>query len=171
MKHADIEDSELVSRLKRLDNVGGGAEPGFDYQGMLARHASRMARSRRRAGIARGVAGVLVVAMIGVSAWHLGRTGDDEPALDVAAARASSHPAQSVDGVSGQIPEQRLVRADTWLALAAIEEHIATIDDALTDARVNAPHGVDVARLERTRAELLDSYAHVRYADMVAVNF
>jgi hypothetical protein len=36
---------------------------------------------------------------------------------------------------------------------------------------VNATHGVDVARLERTRAELLDSYAHVRYADMVAVNF
>lgn len=167
MHHVDMEDSELVCRLKRLDGAVGRLEPGFDYQGMLERHEFRRARTRRRAVVARTVAAALVTAMIGVSAWHLGRTGDptaDDPAAQgLAATRLAPPPARPA--------EQRLVRADTWLALAAIEEHIANIDDALTDARVNAPHGVDVARLERTRAELLDSYDHVRYADMVAVNF
>jgi hypothetical protein len=64
-----------------------------------------------------------------------------------------------------------LVRADTYLALAALEDHIATIDDALNDARVFAPRGAEVARLERARAELMDSYTRVRYADMVSANF
>ena len=76
-----------------------------------------------------------------------------------------------MDGAPVRVPEQRLVRADTYLALAAIEDHIASIDDALSDARVIAPGGAEVARLERTRAELLDSYVRVRYADMVAANF
>jgi hypothetical protein len=69
------------------------------------------------------------------------------------------------------VPEQRLVRADTYLALAALEDHIASIDDALNDARLVAPRGVEVARLERTRAELMDSYTRVRYAEMVSANF
>jgi hypothetical protein len=63
------------------------------------------------------------------------------------------------------------VRADTYLALAALEDHIASIDDALSDARVAGPRGAEVARLERTRADLLDSYAQVRYAEMVSANF
>jgi hypothetical protein len=167
MNDVDMEDSDLVSRLRRLDSAGAGLEPGFDYQGLLDRHARRKANTRRRAIAARGVAGALVVAMIGVSAWHLGRTVDDEGSPT--ASRLT--PSEAIEISSAEYPEQRLVRADTWLALAAIEEHIASIDDALTDARANAPHGMDVARLERARAELLDSYAHVRYADMVAVNF
>lgn len=167
MNHVDMEDSELVTRLRRLDAAGAGPEPQYDYEGLLERHAMRKARTRRRAVVARGVAGVLVVAMIGVSAWHLGRTVDRTvDTISSQSLAASRHAPQA-----GQVPEQRLVRADTWLALAALEEHIASIDDALSDARVISPHGVEVARLERTRAELLDSYAHVRYADMVAVNF
>jgi hypothetical protein len=167
MNHVDLEDSELVSRLRRLANAGAGPGPCFDYQGMLERHGLRKARSRRRAVVARSVAGALVVAMLGVSAWHLGRPVDRAEGESSVQGLTASRPASQ----PRQFPEQRMVRADTWLALAAIEEHIASIDDALSDARVNAPHGVDVARLERTRAELLDSYAHVRYADMVAVNF
>jgi hypothetical protein len=165
MNHVNMEDTELVSRLKRLDAGGAGPEPRFDYHGMLDRHASRQSRVRRRVAIARGAAGMIAIAMIGVSAWHLGRTVSDAPAV---AAVPTGHAPSTA---SEDIPEQRLVRADTWLALAALEEHIASIDDALSDARVNSPQGVEVARLERTRAELLDSYAHVRYADMVAVNF
>jgi hypothetical protein len=165
MNHVNMEDTELVSRLKRLDAGGEGPGPRFDYQGMLDRHALRQSRARRRAAIARGAAGMIAIAMIGVSAWHLGRTVGGTPAV------APSPSAHSPSEASGHIPEQRLVRADTWLALAALEEHIASIDDALSDARVISPHGAEIARLERTRAELLDSYAHVRYADMVAVNF
>jgi hypothetical protein len=160
MSIVDIDDGELAARLKRLEAGGAELVPGFDYAGLLGRHAARGARARRRAAIARGTASALVVAMIAVSVWRLERTEQPgEPLAPVKAAAANA------------APEQRLVRADTFLALVAIEDHIASIDDALSDARTFAPGGAEVARLERTRAELLDSYTRVRYADMVAANF
>jgi hypothetical protein len=151
-------DGELVGRLKRLDAASVDGAPGFDYQGMLHRHAAGKLRARRRANIARGTASVLVLAMVAVTAWRL-------------APRETLAETAPVVAEEAALPEQRLVRADTYLALAAIEEHIATIDDALSDARVAGPRGADVARLERARADLLDSYASVRYADRVAANF
>ena len=63
------------------------------------------------------------------------------------------------------------MRADTYLAIAALEDHIASIDEALNLARAYSPRGAEVERLERTRAELLDSYAQVRYAQLVSANF
>jgi hypothetical protein len=157
-----VSDGDLVGRLRRLDAGDASPAPGFDYQGMLERHAFRQARARRRAAIARGTVGALLVAMIGVSVWRMERSGPAAAAIDEVG---------PVESSPARVPEQRLVRADTYLALAAIEDHIASIDDALSDARVIAPGGAEVARLERTRAELLDSYVRVRYADMVAANF
>jgi hypothetical protein len=162
MNSVDL-DGDMMARLKRLDASGADVSPGYDYQGMLDRHAARKLRARRRASMARGTAGALVMAMLGVSLWRLDRPAELAP------------PTASAEATPQRQPEQRLVRADTYLALAAIEDHIASIDDALSDVRMIAPHGeskrADVARLERTRAELLDSYARVRYADMVAANF
>ena len=62
------------------------------------------------------------------------------------------------------------MRADTYLAVAALEDHIASLDDALNYARLRGGTA-DVARLERTRAELINSYTQVRYAEMVSANF
>jgi len=154
----DIHDDELVSRLRRLGATPVEARPGFDYPGLLSRQAAGQARARRRTRIARGVAGGLILAVVGLSAWRL----DPSPE----AARA---PAPTL--ANDLAPEPRLVRADTWLALAALEDHIATIDDALTDARLRQVGHAEVARLERTRAELVDSYASVRYADLVSTHF
>jgi hypothetical protein len=53
--------------------------------------------------------------------------------------------------------------------VAALEDHIARVDDALNDARVGGDAGA-VARLERARAELMNSYTHVRYAEMLSAN-
>jgi hypothetical protein len=150
-------DEELSARLRRLDAVAGDPQPGFDYAGLLERQAAKKSRARRRAVFARGSAGALVLAMVAVSVWRL--SPPDEARVVVA------------KPVESEAPQQRLVRADTYLALAAIEDHIATIDDALSDARLVAPRGAEVARLERTRAELMDSYAHVRYAEMVSASF
>jgi hypothetical protein len=154
------EDSELLGKLRRLDATVQESVPGFDYPGLMDRHAAGRARARRRQSLARGAAGALVLAMAGLSAWRL-NPGDEHLAVAPAPAAVSETSA----------PQPRLVRADTYLALAAIEEHIATIDDALSDARLAAPRGAEVARLERTRADLLDSYAQVRYAEMVSANF
>lgn len=152
----EVNDVELVTRLRRLDAGGAASAPGYDYHGMLERHAARQSRARRRSTLARGSALALVVALGAASFWRLGDH------VDGAAIVEKAPPAPA---------EPRIVRADTYLAVAALEDHIASIDDALNVARAYAPRGEEVARLERTRAELLDSYAQVRYAELVSANF
>ena len=156
----DVNDTELVARLRRLDAAGVSATPQFDYQSMLERRAARNARTQRRQTWARGTAAALVVALIGASFWRLDNHGEMiAPGSD------------GTSTASVATAEPRIVRADTYMAVAELEDHIASIDDALNVARVYAPRGAEVARLEQTRAELADSYARVRYAEMVSANF
>ncbi len=156
----DIEntrDLDLVARLKRLD---AAAQPdvGFGYGALIDRHATRQRRDRRRLAVARGTASALVIAMVGISLWRF-----DQP--------PGGPPRDDVDAVAMDAPSQpRIVRADTYFAVAALEDHIASIDDALNDARLRRGTE-DVARLESTRALLVDSYTQVRYAEMVNANF
>jgi hypothetical protein len=156
----DVANGELTARLKRLDASASTAHPGFDYQGLIGRHAASQARARRRLAYARGTAGALVIALVGASVWRF-----DQPP----APQQSANLATPV--VDEQMSQPRIVRADTYLAVAALEDHLASLDDALNVARQLAPRGAEVARLERTRAELLDSYAQVRYAELVSANF
>jgi hypothetical protein len=160
MEAEDIRNAELAARLKRLDAGADDAALSFGYDAMLERHAARQVSARRRTRIARATASALVIAFVGLSAWRLEDAGADrgiEGTAELADAQVATQP--------------RIVRADTYLAVAALEDHIASVDDALTIARLVAPRGAEVARLERTRAELLDSYARVRYAEMVSANF
>lgn len=158
MEIEESRDLDLVARLKRLD---AAAQPdvGFGYGALVDRHVTRQRRDRRRLAVARGTASALVIAMVGISLWRfdqpVGRPLENADAVPVASAP------------SGQ---PRIVRADTYFAVAAIEDHIASIDDALNDARLRGG-SADVARLERTRALLVDSYTSVRYAEMVNANF
>jgi hypothetical protein len=157
----EVNDAEIVARLRRLDASAAPAAPAFDYDGMLARHGAAVVRARRRQKLARGVAGALVVALVGASVWRFEAGSRAEP--------PASREAPPV--ASAEFTGPRIVRADNYMALAALEDHIASVDDALSVARVYAPRGAEVARLERTRAELLDSYAQVRYAQLVSANY
>jgi hypothetical protein len=165
----DIDDSrngELVARLRRLDAAAGSEAPAFDYDAMLNSHAAKQVRARQRAALARGTASALVIAVVGLSVWRVERNrSTPSPSASVS---AISSVADAVSEARGSQP--RIVRADTYLAVAALEDHLASLDDALNDARLRDGKA-DVARLERTRAELLDSYTHVRYAEMVSANF
>src|SRR5262245_29271335 len=138
---------ELAARLKRLDADDVAQPPGFGYDAMLERHAARQARARRRARFASGTASALVLAFVGLGVWRFHDAGAARVAVDEAPPAAES----------GHTVQPRIVRADTYFAIATLEDHIASIDDALTVARVVAPRGAEVARLEKTRAELLDS--------------
>jgi hypothetical protein len=153
-------DAGIAARLRRLDASAGETAAPFGYDGLMDRHAARQARARRRLALARGTAGALVVALVGASLWRLDQR-------EVVAPVAVVQP----DTRAPADPQPRIVRADTYLAVAALEDHIATVDDALSVARAYAPRGAEVARLERTRAELIDSYARVRYAELVSANF
>jgi hypothetical protein len=156
----EVNDTELAARLRRLDAGAADPAPGFDYQGMLERRVIRETRARRRLVLARGAALAILVALVGASYWRLDDHGAPQPLVRDETAPAREHET-----------EPRIVRADTYLAVAALEDHIASLDDALNVARAYSPRGEEVARLERTRAELLDSYAQVRYAELVSANF
>ena len=158
MEMADTRDLEIAARLRRLDASAGPATPGFDYDTMLGRHAARRMRARRSHALARGLAGALAIALVSLSVWRFGP-------LDASPVAANATP----ESAPRVLPQPRIVRADTYLPVAALEDHIASIDDALNDARLRAGPA-DVARLERTRAELIDSYARVRYAEMLSAN-
>jgi len=160
MDSDDNRDLQLVARLRQLDASGAATPPSFGYDRMLERHAAAGERARRRRMLARGTASALVVGLIGVSLWRV-EVGDP-PSLP--------ETTESAAGVAAPA-EPRIVRADTYFALAALEDRIATVDDALSMARTYSPRGAEVARLERTRAELLDSYAQVRYAELVSANY
>jgi hypothetical protein len=158
MNADDIHDVELAARLKRLDASATVAAPSFGYETMIERNAQRQVRSRRRLHAARATAGALVVALVGASIWRF----EHEP---------PPPPVVVATQVEPRAQQPRIVRADTYFAVAALEDHIASVDDALSVARAYSPRGAEVARLERTRAELLDSYSQVRYAQMVSASF
>lgn len=152
-------DTSYAARLRRLETSGGDVVAPFDYDALMQREAARLGRAQRRQRVARATAGALVVALVGASVWRLEPT-DVRPVAAVVS-----------DAPPDAAAQPRIVRADTFLALAALEDHIAGLDDAISAARVYAPQGAEVARLERTRDELLDSYAQVRYAELVSANF
>ena len=154
----DVTDNELVAQLKRLDASTAPAMS-FDYDGLLDRHATKQSRARRRLGVARGTASVLIVALVAVSVWRFDQPIAEPSIVD-----------RDVPVDNSQPMQPRIVRADTYLAVAALEDHIASLDDALNVARLRGG-SAEVARLERTRAELLDSYTQVRYAELVSANF
>jgi len=156
----EVKDIDLAARLKRLDASAATADVGFGYAGLLDRHATRQRRERRRVAFARGTASALVISMLAISVWRFEREPASSPPEVVEASPAA-------DALAGQ---PRIVRADTYFAVAALEDHIASIDDALNDARLGGG-AAEVARLERTRALLVDSYTSVRYAEMVNANF
>ena len=158
MDREDTGDHELVARLRRLDAGGAGAMPGFDYDQMLGRHAARQVSARRRHLAARGAAVALLVVLVGASVWRL----DERVAAPVAEVESPATPVPA--------SQPRIVRADSYLAVAALEDHIAGLDDALNYARASGG-AADVARLERTRAELLASYSQLRYAERVSATF
>ena len=152
-------DGELIARLKRLDASGSGPRPSFNCDVMFERHTAGVARSRRRLAVARGTASALVIALLAASVWRLDQQQISPPVVREVAPEVNPQPAQ-----------QRIVRADTYLAVAALEDHIASVDDALNVARVRGG-AAEVARLERTRTELFESYSHLRYAELVSANF
>ena len=62
-----------------------------------------------------------LVALVGASVWRLEQPGVDPRSKRSALPLSARAPA----------PQPRIVRADTYLAVAALEDHIASIDDAL----------------------------------------
>ena len=151
-------DNDIAARLKRLEASSTPAVS-FGYDALIDRHAAKQVRAGRRLKVARGTASVLIVALVAASVWRFDQPLNGEAVVNEPIAEESS-----------QASQPRIVRADSYLAVAALEDHIATLDDALNVARLRGG-SAEVSRLERTRAELFDSYTQVRYAQLVSANF
>lgn len=158
----DIEstDSELIARLKRLDASATPDGVSFGYDALVDRHAAKQTRARRKLSYARGTASALIVALVAASVWRF-----DQPVGSVEDAPSTS----TVEDIA-QSSQPRIVRADTYLAVAVLEDHIATLDEAINVARQRGGTA-EIARLEKARADVFDSYNQVRYAQLVSANF
>jgi len=156
----DSTDNELIARLRRLDASAESAGVSFGYGALIDRHATKQARARRKLSYARGTASAVVVALVAAGVWRF-----DQPLAPV---DPGANTPVSED--LAQTSQPRIVRADTYLAVAVLEDHIATLDEALNVARQGGGTA-EIARLEKARAEMFDSYNQVRYAQLVSANF
>jgi hypothetical protein len=117
-------DNDLAARLKRLEASATPAVS-FGYDALIDRHAAKQVRAGRRLKVARGTASVLIVALVAASVWRFDQPLDGEAVVNEPVAEENS-----------QASQPRIVRADSYLAVAALEDHIATLDDALNVARL-----------------------------------
>lgn len=145
---------------------------GFDELQRRAQAAGRMGAPRRN--VLRRPALWLVAAAATaalVTALGLYQRTASKPAPVTAADPAASHAAGSMQpGVTSaerylrQRPHRALVKADSQIAVMALEDRIAVVDDQLNAARLQAPHTQQVVMLMQDRAQLVESLAQVRYA-------
>ena len=118
---------------------------------------ARAAGSRSRAA----PPGALVIALVGASVWRLDQ---DEVIAPVAAA--------TPEAFVNADAQPRIVRADTYFAVAALEDHIAQRRRRAQRARASTRRAATRSRGSSARApSCIDSYAQVRYAEMVSANF
>ena len=64
--------------------------------------------------------------------------------------------------------EEPIVQVSTYLAVSALEDRIASVDDQLTTEQVGNAGAGRVRALQLQRARLVDSLAQVRYAELLA---
>jgi hypothetical protein len=64
--------------------------------------------------------------------------------------------------------DEPIVQVSTYLAVSALEDRIASMDDQLSTERVGNVQAGRVRALQLQRARLVDSLAQVRYAELLA---
>ena len=64
-------------------------------------------------------------------------------------------------------PRSAIVRVPTQMAVTELEDQIASMDDQLNAMRLAQPHAQQLAVLQQDRAQLVESLAQVRYAQIL----
>lgn len=160
---------------QRLRDLPDGSAP-YDYAEFS--HLTSRRRIRQTQRPLRLLAAALAVLVAG---WAL-RQGlvpliaDDPPVADMPvmpfAPPGIDGPSQwpaLLPTVDAQIwldahPRRALVRVPEQMAVTALEDQIAAMDDQLNSVRLSQPHAQQVALLQRDRAQMVESLAQVRYA-------
>jgi hypothetical protein len=151
--------------LKRLRELPDAQTPPYGYGEFSRRYARR--RSRRAPAPLRLMAVALAVVVAGWVMKH-GLAPVMTDAASVGPPPPPSLPqAGSAERWLNAQPRSAIVRVPTQMAITELEDQIAAMDDQLNAVRLAQPHAPQVAVLQRDRAQLVESLAQVRYAQIL----
>jgi hypothetical protein len=151
----------LLERLRELPDEA----PPYDYSEFSRRYSRRRVRQSQLP--LRLTAAALAVVVAGWFVRHqLGPTISD--VATVATPQTTewplSSPPTNAERWLNEQPRPAIVRVPTQMAVAQLEDQIATMDDQLTVVRLSQPQAQQLAGLQRDRAQMVESLAQVRYA-------
>ncbi len=155
----------LLERLRELPQDA----PPYDYAEFSRRHSRRRAR-QTKSPLRMTVAALAVVVAGWVVTHHLGQTLEDVAAVATpqTTERPVAAPQTNAERWLDAQPHTAIVRVPTQMAVAELEDQIATMDDQLTAVRLSQPRAQQVADLQQDRAQMVESLAQVRYAQNLA---
>jgi hypothetical protein len=159
--------------LKRLRELPDAEAPPYGYgefSRRYSRHRTRQAQAPLR---------LMAVALAVVVAGWVMKHGLAPVMTDVASMSPAPQPrspafaqgapmftANAERWLNAQ-PRSAIVRVPTQMAVTELEDQIAAMDDQLNAVRLSQPHAQQVAVLQRDRAQLVESLAQVRYAQIL----
>jgi len=151
--------------LKRLRELPDAEAPPYGYGEFSRRYARR--RSRQAPAPLRLMAVALAVVVAG---WVM-KHGLAPVMTDVAAVGPAQGAPMAVSGnaerwLNAQ-PRSAIVRVPTQMAVTELEDQIAAMDDQLNAMRLAQPPAQQLAVLQQDRAQLVESLAQVRYAQIL----
>ena len=188
--HSDLEPStdsqnETPSQdvAQRLCDLPTDLRPPFDYEEFQRRVRQQAAPRRAVKWPHAAAAGGIVTVLAAFAVWS--RFGQSEsefavPAISAGAVTEALPLVAVVDPMSAaqardaerwlsNLPsEPAVVRVETRLAVADLEDRIAWVDDALTDEHFEGVDLAQLAALQHERVRLITSLAQVRYAETLA---
>ncbi len=155
-------DPELLQRLRNLPEA---AAPPYGYVEFAHRY------SRRRARRAQAPLRLMAVALAVVVAGWVMKHGLVPMMADVAPVRHAP-PAQpmlvaNAERWLNEQPRAAIVQVRTQMAVTELEDQIAAMDDQLNAVRLSQPQAQQLVALEQDRAQLVESLAQVRYAQIL----
>jgi hypothetical protein len=149
--------------LKRLRDLPDAQAPPYGYGEFSRRY------SRRRTRHAQAPLRLMAVALaVVVAGWVMKQELAPQPPRSAASAQGALPLTTNAERWLNAQPRSAIVRVPTQMAVTQLEDQIAAMDDQLNAVRLARPvHGQQLAVLQRDRAQLVESLAQVRYAQIL----
>jgi hypothetical protein len=164
---------------EKLRQLPCGLAPPLTWAEFEPRLAPRVREPQRMWGLAAIAAGVTAL-VVGLAVW--GRVGplnstqpprvastQTAPAMLAPPDQRFIEQAQASEAWLRSLPaEPAVMRVSTRGAVTDLEDHIAWVDDALSDESLDVVNPTRLLALQQERARLVNSLAQVRYAETLA---
>jgi hypothetical protein len=150
--------------VKRLRELPDAEVPPYGYGEFSRRY------SRRRARQAQAPLRLLAAAVAVVVAGWVFKHGLAPAMTEMAATTPAPQrplPMASAERWLNAQPRSAIVRVPTQMAVTELEDQIAAMDDQINALRLAQPHAQQGAVLQQGRAQLVESLAQVRYAQLL----